>query len=268
MEIGEYFDFLLKNELGFNTKNPEYFPDIDLKWQRPEVITNAIFDIDKNSNYDVSKVISQIQRLGCKNVEFRIFSGYFMRDLEILSSLFIDSIFRFVSILIQYDDSMTFEKIKALVCENPRIQGLILFSAPYDDSLEDFIRYTKQSINTANCCGVVHPKYFSPNLDMFSESQNFNTCLNRKVSVDVNGNIKNCPSMIADFGHVDEVDLTDVVALPEFQKYWKVSKNQIETCKVCEFRHVCTDCRAFTTDANSQYAKPSKCSYNPYTNTW
>jgi len=57
-----------------------------------------------------------------------------------------------------------------------------------------------------------------------------------------------------------------------FKKYWKVTKDIIEVCKDCEFRHVCTDCRAYTerTKFNNgiDLSKPLKCGYNPYSNKW
>jgi len=39
-------------------------------------------------------------------------------------------------------------------------------------------------------------------------------------------------------------------------------------CKDCEFRYVCTDCRAYRADAEDLYSKRARCSYDPYTATW
>jgi hypothetical protein len=47
-----------------------------------------------------------------------------------------------------------------------------------------------------------------------------------------------------------------------------VRKDDIEVCKDCEFRYICTDCRIFKNDSNDIYSKPKKCNYDPYTNTW
>lgn len=266
-EIHDYFSYLTENELGFYCDNPENFPEIELHWERPEIITNSIIDIDERSSYDIERFLVTLQQLRCKNIEFRIYGGYDIIRLQKLVTFVYDSIFRYISIIVKFHESMTPDNINALSSSQSRIQNIVVF-----DSVTEYkakgILFTKQRIDSANCCGIIGVEQFSPNLELFTESQRHNTCLNKKLSVDTQGFIRNCPSMVSNFGHIDEVDLKDVVTLAEYQKYWKISKNQIDTCKVCEFRHVCTDCRAFTTDANSQYAKPSKCSYNPYTNTW
>lgn len=266
-EIQEYFEFLIQNELGFFCENLENFPPIDLTWERPELITNSIIDIDKTSKYDVKKFLSSLERLRCKNIEFRIFDGYDLNDLKHLCTLLHSSMLRYVSLIVNHHNSMTLDAIRSLLISQSRIQNIVIFNCTHEYH-EDMIYFTKQAIHSSSCCGVVNPAQFSPNLDLFSESQNYNTCLNRKICVDATGFVKNCPSMTTHFGHVDDVDLSEVVANPEFKKYWTVNKGQIEICRVCEFRHVCTDCRAYLTDPDNYLSKPAKCSYDPFTNTW
>ena len=43
---------------------------------------------------------------------------------------------------------------------------------------------------------------------------------------------------------------------------------KIHVCKDCEFRYICTDCRAYIEDPNDILSKPLKCGYNPYTAEW
>jgi len=57
-------------------------------------------------------------------------------------------------------------------------------------------------------------------------------------------------------------------SLPLCQKYEKLSKDQIDICKECEFRYICTDCRAYIEDPENIYSKPLKCGYDPATNQW
>lgn len=49
-----------------------------------------------------------------------------------------------------------------------------------------------------------------------------------------------------------------------FKDVWSISKSRIKVCKDCEFRHICTDCRAYIDDPNDIYSKPLKCGYDPY----
>lgn len=50
------------------------------------------------------------------------------------------------------------------------------------------------------------------------ESVSFNSCLNKKLSIDKNGFVKNCPSMVTHFGRADEVSLLDVACDNEFKR--------------------------------------------------
>lgn len=47
--IDEYFEHLEREEYIFFTDTPQYFPKMDLRWEEPFKITNAIIDIGANS---------------------------------------------------------------------------------------------------------------------------------------------------------------------------------------------------------------------------
>ena len=70
------------------------------------------------------------------------------------------------------------------------------------------------------------------------------------------------------YGNIREVSLKKALNRIGFKEYWKISKNQIEICKQCEFRYVCSDCRAYVDQPGSIYSKPLKCGYDPYSNKW
>jgi SPASM domain peptide maturase of grasp-with-spasm system len=74
--------------------------------------------------------------------------------------------------------------------------------------------------------------------------------------------------MAKSYGNIKDTKLIDVVNNPEFQKLWYIHKDQISVCKDCEFRHICTDCRAYLENPKDVYSKPLKCGYNPYTCEW
>ena len=74
--------------------------------------------------------------------------------------------------------------------------------------------------------------------------------------------------MVESFGNIIDTTLQDALNKPNFKKYWNITKDQINICKDCEFRHICTDCRAFVETPEDQYSKPLKCGYNPYNNIW
>lgn len=123
-------------------------------------------------------------------------------------------------------------------------------------------------MNSEKHCGVISKFYFTVNNLTYFESQYHNTCLNRKISIDINGEIKNCPSMKESFGNINDISLKTVLGKEEFKKYWNITKSQIDICKECEFRAICTDCRAYVEEPNSMYSKPLKCGYDPYSMEW
>ena len=75
------------------------------------------------------------------------------------------------------------------------------------------------------------------------------------------------------FGNIKTTSLEKALEHSHFKKYWNLTKDSIETCKDCEFRNICTDCRAYTernymNKEGLDISKPLKCGYDPYTGKW
>ena len=92
--------------------------------------------------------------------------------------------------------------------------------------------------------------------------------MERKLSIDRFGQVKNCPSMKKSWGHARNLDILGVLEDEGFRSVWGISKDQIDICQVCEFRDICSDCRAYVNVPDDLYSKPAKCAYDPYTATW
>ena len=67
---------------------------------------------------------------------------------------------------------------------------------------------------------------------------------------------------------IKDTTLQEALEKPGFKDLWNIKKDDIDVCKDCEFRHICTDCRAFIKDENDIYSQPAKCGYNPYIAKW
>lgn len=117
-------------------------------------------------------------------------------------------------------------------------------------------------------CGKISLDLFVCNITSFSEFRKFNSCLNCKISIDSNGEIKNCPSFKESFGNISSSSLVEVLNDTNFQKLWHISKDKISVCKECEYRYICVDCRAFLEEPDNICSKPLKCGYNPSTGKW
>ena len=270
--IDNYLETLEKENFGFWTTEPESFPDLSLQWDSPSIITNAIVDIDEASNYDLENVFSQLNDLGCISLQIRIYWKVNSSNLNELLSFTWTSRIKSIE-LILLDDGWDIEKIEVLCSLHKRIRSVIVYASSinevrYLEKIDVQVTFVIEMAHPETHCGAVSPDFFSINIGHFTESQKFNSCLNRKISVDRFGNIKNCPSSKESFGKIGECTFSEVLQNTSFSKYWSISKDQILICKDCEFRYACTDCRVYLTDSNDIYSKPLKCKYNPYTGTW
>ena len=103
-------------------------------------------------------------------------------------------------------------------------------------------------------------------IEVIAESFSRNNCLNQKLSIDKNGFIRNCPAMKEKYGKLEDLDVSEIKTImlgENFRKFWFLSKDKIKTCMDCEFRYICSDCRAHTLN-DDQLEKPVHCKYNPY----
>ena len=273
--IDDYFDFLVENKLIFFNSNPNLFPKINTNWQSPSLITNAIIDFDETT-HDYKEIIKQLETLKCSYIQMRFFKIIHFDFVKKIIQYLYSEKSRIVSIdfIIPYYESLNIEELAALITENSRIHALIIYNSPITKSYNSinrnmgYILQVERNILNEKHCGIISTESFYSNINLFSESQHHNSCLNKKIAIDKDGNIKNCPSMLQSFGNIKNTTLEEALQQKDFKKYWNITKDQIDICKDCEFRHICTDCRAYIEDPENQYSKPLKCGYDPYTNQW
>ncbi len=271
--IDEYFTFLEKEELIFYTNHPEKFPPISLDYVSNSQISNAILDIDQNSCYDVVEVIRQLDLLNCKYLEIRSYSPrkplFFARILEAAKTSTVISI----GIINAFEQGITENEWLDLCEAHKRVTSIFIHNSPDEKELSSPnlltpICYITKAITSEKCCGQIDQGRFISYTETFSEFKHFNSCLNEKISIDSCGLIKNCPSMNENFGNVNDTALAGVLENSDFKRRWNITKDQISICKDCEFRYVCTDCRAYLDDPENEMSKPLKCGYNPNSCTW
>jgi SPASM domain peptide maturase of grasp-with-spasm system len=271
--IDKYFGFLLEREYGFLCTEADLFPDLDLTWVSPEHITNAIVDVNEESNHPFESIFSQLDSLNCKALQLRFFSAVTLGDLQRILNLTLRGGLRHIDLLLRYCEGFSDEALLLVCSDHQRISRIVIHSSPESRSIAAprkavSISFTTQCIDSAACCGEVSPRYFSINSRHFSEAQTWNTCLNRKLSIAVDGSIRNCPSMPNSFGHVGTISLAAAMNVPGYKDMWSIAKDQIKICRDCEFRYICTDCRAYREDPDDIASKPLKCAYDPYTARW
>ncbi len=275
--INELWQYLLENELAFYCEPDEgsYYPPISDDFNIPGIITNCIIDINpQNIDMINADILKQLSDLGCHHLQVRFFEVIEIEKFKILLNTIHASSIRHLEIIINWTPYFTIDNCLQLIRSNPRLKYLFVSSSPEEHSVYSvssnngsLVMTTTPFISSLQC-GVISSAYFNFKLDHFTESLHHNTCLNRKISIDQDGNIKNCPSMPMSFGHITKNTLREVVDNPQFQSSWNLKKDMIDKCKDCEYRHVCTDCRAYTVTPENLLAAPLKCGYNPYTGIW
>lgn len=273
--IDNYFKILLDNEFAFLTDTPELFPEMSMDWDEPFEVSNAIIDFDERSDFDWRTAVDQLSDLNCKYIQFRFYHNIDVkRILEILYYMdAIESNSIGVDFAFPYPENSELKDFITLFQQHKRINNIVLHSSPYGKRVQPmapskYLILMEGAIVSEKSCGVIDKGLFSIHLKTFTEARKHNTCLNGKVSIDKRGMIRNCPSMPNDFGNINTVTLKIAIKDKRFKKYWNLSKDQIEVCRDCEFRYICTDCRAYTIDPSNDKSKPLKCGYDPYTGVW
>ena len=273
--IDNYFQVLLKNEFAFLTDTPELFPKLSLDWEEPMEVSNAIIDFDAISDYDWRSAIRQLSDLHCKFIQFRFYHPIaldtVLNILDYMDEIQSNSIG--VDFAFAYPEDSKLEDFVALFQVYKRINNVVLHRSPNGKRVQSmgssrYLILMPGAIQSEKSCGVIDKGLFSIHLKTFAEAQKHNTCLNGKISIDKRGMIRNCPSMPTSFGSIDSSSLVEALQEKQFKKYWNINKDQINVCKDCEFRYICTDCRAYTTDPENDLSKPLKCGYDPYTGQW
>jgi SPASM domain peptide maturase of grasp-with-spasm system len=273
--ISQYFEYLLDKEYGLWVEEDElgFLTEIDLEYEYPHIVHNAVVDL-KDSIHDFDKIFDELDFLGCRHLQVRFFKLVDLSTIDNILAKGRNNRILSIELLVQYDQSVSLEDYKKLSFRNIKITNIIVAGAQKSESESlgidktKTIVWSKSKIDNCSSCGVIHPTYFAINMEAFTEARNFNSCLNNKISIDINGDIKNCPSSSESYGNIENKSLIDVIGQKAFKKLWNITKDQVDTCKICEFRYVCTDCRIYISNTNNIYSKPSKCNYDPETATW
>ncbi|WP_459212005.1 grasp-with-spasm system SPASM domain peptide maturase [Aquimarina rhabdastrellae] len=274
----EYLQLLYDNDLVFlcNKDELKRYPSMDLEFDYHAAISNFIIDFNKESEHSFKHILDDfLIPTNCRNIQVRCFDVFDYEFIESILDQVENSFVKTIDIIIKDSQRVSNQTICSLVRKSKKVRTLTIHSAKENAILQKedengfgVVVSIQQEITSSAHCGIIQPHFFNVSIENFTESQKHNSCLNRKMSIDANGNIKNCPSMREIFGNINKTSLSEVLGHKDLKKYWNISKDQISVCKDCEFRYICTDCRAYKEEPENDYSKPLKCGYDPYTNEW
>lgn len=274
--IAEYLEYIREKEFGHfcDAFDANQFPDLDTAYQTPEKISNAIIELNRGNLLSFENYLRQLEEVRCKYL--MIFFTEAMTPADILHIMEQTSKTSLVSVelIAHYIREGLSEMFKELDHSGNKLISLTIHNCPKKttEKLPVPLNYTlvcqEKTITGFGHCGVVNSKNFSTNQQKVMESLNHNSCLYKKIAINTNGEIKNCPAMNLVLGNTATTTVKAAIETPEATALWDIRKEDIAVCKDCEFRHICTDCRAFVEHPEDRFSKPLKCGYDPYTTTW
>lgn len=277
-DIFDFTSYLISEEYAFLTDDPNRFPAISTHYESSEFINNVILDYSQIYEHKTNDIISDLTALGCKHLQIRFFNDFSLEYINKILSDCTESRLLSISIIMNYNKKITFEMANNLMEEYPYLKQFYVYSVP-----DEYIRYaieggvkfhsgvlfSAHKIISEKSCGKIGEQTFSISTNSYLLSKNYNNCLYKKIAIDSNGEIKNCPSSPISLGNILNDSILEIFQhKPETKLYWEISKDKIDVCNICEYRYACTDCRAYIENPDDMYSKPLKCGYNPYTGVW
>lgn len=269
-----FVNYLIEHELATLADDLSLFPPIQVEWDHPAEITNAIIDL-RDKVHDFRRIFLELEDFNCPHIQVRSYDEMSGETLTNILNAAQGTNIRSVQVLIKYKDGFNLNELFRVISKHT-IGFLVFHSVPEDklrqsrrQCTSDDVVFTDQEITSCQSCGIINARsLYIPDLGGFMENIRFNGCLNRKISIDEKGEIRNCPSLAKSYGNIADITLSDALGRPDFRHYWHISKDLIQGCRDCEYRYICTDCRAYVQDPADEYSKPAKCRYDPYTGEW
>ncbi len=267
----EYRSFLLENEIVFdiNENEVELFPPFSLTFEDPYDFTNIIIDsnirvqlieqFDEALIFNLSILVKDSSAAITDNDELMNFINYL--EPESIDLHFINGDSKSIDLNLEFirrsNEIFRVYTYNSVII-SPEIRNI--FKIYHIQLMEISGAFEDFSKN-------VFPSKFSVNNELFIESNNHNTYLNKKIYIDLDGNISNSlyTKSLLNISSIDSYH--DLMSNLELTKYWDLTKDKIVVCKDCEFRHMCVSSLEIFKQ-NDVFSTKTECNYNPYISKW
>lgn len=252
----------------------EYFECMSTDWRYPYDISNAIIEYSNESAFDLSVVLQKLDQLNCPAVEIRFTDAQDLSFFEKLSRSIDGMVFRHVDLFIQYKEEQEDDFMFELKNLHPVYFSITQYQAPVDKIVKNAEgQYIGLKRKTGTYQSItdnhnVYPRNFYINREFFTESLNFNPFFNGKIVILKDGSVRNATNQQHSYGNINTTNLQLLVRDPGFTLLWKVSKDNICTCKDCEYRYMCMDSRIPVKNDHDEWIYDDKCNYDPYNCLW
>ena len=233
--IDQYIHLFTEKEIGYITRNPEFHGNLVLDYDTPGEVLNAIIEIEDPEEYFLEDILKELENLGCKEVEFRIYNtAGFEKCIEVLER-FNESSYRSFIVVVQFEDQINDQNLMEILNRNSKILEIFICESSGNKvPTNDRIKYIRcnHSLGSSVTSFII-------NLPFFAESQEYNASLNKKICISKKGYIKTYPSHLKDYGNVREQSIGHILKTTDISDVWLIPNNQIEICKDCKYRYIC-----------------------------
>lgn len=119
-----------------------------------------------------------------------------------------------------------------------------------------------------NAKRIISRPRFKTSSDDFAVNHQWNSCWFGKFSITASGNVIPCIfARDLSCGNIRTDRWEDI--REKLLGYWRITKDQVEECRDCEFRYACDDCRPLAMgDGSGLYGKYPRCTYSPQRCSW
>ena len=274
----EYFEFLLKKEyIYFSLLDNSHFPEISKEARTPYEVNTLVLDLFKKENLEeYIKLKNYLKDCNIGAVSIRIFHKEFDIDsIEKYLDLFSNSTCRSIEFWLPFESDTIVDIevfLEELTIKNPRLFRINIYNhiseriITLENSHSQIIYYKSnltQKVKTKVCL-----ENMIVNFQLFVESLKFNTYYYKKLYIKDFNLVFNSPMEEIFLGTLDDVNLDSAISSLSNSSIFNIKKDDIEDCKICEFRYMCTDSQLPVLNKDKTYTLPIKCNYNPVTSKW
>ena len=272
--------FLRDQGVLFCTATPERFPRLGLRFSRPGFLHSAILDVDEDSEHALESLVMELESLGCELLVVRLKRSAPLTWLNGLLPLLTAGHGMALEVYLEAKalEHETAprpwqEVLRALCTAEPRISVVHVLGADAAAWLQaapsgfGAILQHRETLSL-DACEAPSQEALGISLELFCESQGFNTFMHRKVCITARGRIQNTIGEAPSFGRLPRARLADTVKTAAFQEAWGVHKGMIAGCRECELRHACIDPRLPEPTGKGDYRHTSACHYDPFLGQW
>lgn len=262
----ELINFLIENQFGLVSDRIISFDRYHIgTWEIPFQYETLLIDAD--SSESLNRTIAHLpKRQFARFTQIRLFYSPTITEIDTICDLIVKNNYYNCDIVTNFNrnENVSGYYNNILLKYPYHLSKLILMNSLTNaDTYYPRLILNKRNLENCSLCGHVDRMMLSINIDTYMKYYKGNTCLWKKISVDSNGEIKNCPSMNYSYGNIEKTDILKVLYDKQYLFYSNIKKNQIKVCRDCEFRIFCTDCRFKILNKNDIYSKP-ECEYNPF----